>query len=276
MERETIDFQRDVIEASYTTPIVVDFWAEWCGPCRMLGPVLESLSERARGRWRLVKVNVDAHPDVARAFNVRSIPMVMLFHEGKPVAEFMGALPEAQVVQWLDAYVPTEAAKALNEAKRLSERGDAAGAWSLLEEVVRKDPSNEEARVLLAELLFESDPDGAAKLVQDIPVEHPLGDRANTLRTLLRLMRSEEELTAIAAKSPDEAEDWAKYLKGIEALKQRRYADALRAWIEVIRRNRELDDDGARKACVALFLWLGNEHEITQEYRPPFSSALYS
>ena len=275
METGSVDFQRDVLEASYATPIVVDFWAEWCGPCRMLGPILENLSERARGRWRLVKVNVEEHQEVAASFNVRSIPMVMLFHEGKPVAEFMGALPEAQVVQWLDAYVPTEAAKALNEAKRLSERGDAAGTRSLLEEVVRKDPSNEEARVLLAELLFEEDPDEAAKLVQDISVEHPLGDRANVLRTLLRLMRSEEELSAIAAKSPDEAEEWAEYLKGIKALKQRRYEDALEAWIEVIRRNRKLDDDSARKACVAVFLWLGNEHEITQKYRPPFSSALY-
>jgi len=276
METISVDFQRDVLEASYTTPIVVDFWAEWCGPCRMLSPILESLSERAQGRWRLVKVNVEEHRDVATSFNVRSIPMVMLFHEGKSVAEFMGALPEAQVVQWLDAYVPTEATKALDKAKQQLERGNTFGARSLLEEAVRKDPSHEESRILLAELLFESDPDRAAQLVQDISVEHPLGDRANVLRTLLRLMRSEEELTAIAAKSPDEAEEWAEYLKGIEALKQRRYEDALRAWIEVIRRNRKLDDDGARKACVAVFLWLGNEHEITQKYRPPFSSALYS
>ena len=202
--------------------------------------------------------------------------MVMLFHEGKPAAEFVGALPEAQVAQWLETYVPTEAAKALNEAKRLLERGDTAGARSVLEEAVPKDPSHEEARVLLAELLFESDPDAAGKLVQDVPVAHPVGDRANALRTLYRLIRSEEELAAIAAKYPEEAQAWPAYLKGIKALKQQRYADALEAWIEVIRRDRKLDDDGARKACVALFLWLGNEHEITQKYRPLFSSALYS
>ena len=100
------DFSEEVLETSKQIPVLVDFWAEWCGPCRILGPILEKLAGEASGEWKLVKVNTELHPDLAQAFDLRGIPAVKLFSQGEPIAEFTGALPEAQVRDWLGANLP--------------------------------------------------------------------------------------------------------------------------------------------------------------------------
>lgn len=102
-------FQEDVIEKSHDKPVVVDFWAPWCGPCRTLGPVLERLAKESQGTWRLVKINTDKHPQIARRYNVRGIPAVKLFVDGEVADEFVGARPEGAVKQWLQPHVPSAA-----------------------------------------------------------------------------------------------------------------------------------------------------------------------
>ena len=114
-----MDFQRDVLDASATTPVVVDFWAPWCGPCRALGPILEKLEREYAGRFRLVKVNSDEEQELAAAFNVRSIPYVVAFRSGKPVAQFLGALPEGQVRAFIEKLFPSVHETNLAEAERL-------------------------------------------------------------------------------------------------------------------------------------------------------------
>lgn len=99
-------FQTEVLDKSHDKPVVVDFWAPWCGPCRVLGPTIETLARASGGRWRLVKINVDAHPSLSRRFDVRGIPAVKLFVDGAVAAEFTGALPEADIRRWLDAHLP--------------------------------------------------------------------------------------------------------------------------------------------------------------------------
>jgi putative thioredoxin len=102
-------FQTEVLDKSHEKPVVVDFWAPWCGPCRVLGPTIDRLARESQGRWRLVKVNSDKHPDLVRRYGVRGIPAVKLFHGGDVVAEFTGALPEPAISRWLDEHLPERA-----------------------------------------------------------------------------------------------------------------------------------------------------------------------
>ncbi len=261
-------FQQDVLEASSKTPILIDFWAVWCQPCRILGPVLEKLEKEANGQWRLVKLNTDEQPELAQHFQIRSIPAVKLFSQGQVIGEFVGALPEVEVRKWLEKYLPSESKSQLEMAKAMLQAGNLAKARKILESAVKQDPANGEARILLATLLVPEEIDKAADLVATIADENPLANKAQAIRTLHRLAHLKE-----TASEP--RNDWKLYHQGIAAFKKGKYAEALEAWIELVGRNRQLDDDGARKAAVAMFNLLGSEHELTQKYHRRFTSSLY-
>ncbi|MDZ7292503.1 MAG: thioredoxin [candidate division KSB1 bacterium] len=268
METTLTDFYTDVIEASYKVPILVDFWAEWCQPCLMLGPILEKLAKEANGKWWLVKINTDEQPELAQQFQIRSIPAVKLFSEGRMLAEFIGALPETEIRRWLDKHLPSELKNQLEMAKAMLRSGNPAKARKMLEDVVTQDSTNVEAQILLALLLLPDEIDRAAELVKSIEEGNPFFNQANAIRTLHRLLHLAETPGA-------PTNDWNLYRQGITAFTKGRYAEALDAWIELVGRNRQLDDDGARKACAALFTLLGSEHELTRKYHRRFSSALY-
>ncbi|MCG3158392.1 MAG: hypothetical protein DKINENOH_05034 [bacterium] len=261
-------FQKEVLAASHQTPVLVDFWAEWCGPCRILGPVLEKLAQEAQGKWRLVKVNTDMEPELAQQFRIQSIPAVKLFFDGKMIAEFLGALPEREVRRWLEQNIPSAARRELESARAALQSGDHATARKRLESVLKSDPQNVEARVLLAGLWAAGDLDKAHELVRDIPEGTPFSNKIEAIQTLHRLSHLPES-------GGEPAADWQLYRQGIAAFRAGNYAGALEAWVEIVGRNRHLDEDGARKACVALFTLLGSEHEITQTYHRRFTSALY-
>lgn len=275
MQETITDFQEDVIEASRKTPIVVDFWAEWCAPCRMLGPVLEKLAAEANGKWKLVKVNTEEQPQLAMQWGIQGIPAVKMFHHGRVIAEFVGALPEIQVHRWLDENIPTESKKMLVEAKKALTSGDKNRARKLLEAAVREDKNNFEARILLAELIFASQPEKAFELLENAPEEHSLFENAEAMRTLYRMQSSYESLSQTAKQSGSAKEAWELYLQGIQAFREHNYEASLKNWIEVLKLNRRIDDDGPRKACVALFTWLGHDHELTKKYHRTFTSALF-
>ena len=275
MENVTLDFQKDVIEASKTTAIVVDFWAEWCGPCKMLTPVLENLAGEASGTWKLVKVNTDEYQELSAEHGISGIPAVKMFSDGKVIADFVGALPEAQVRSWLKENIPTESKNMFEEAKKVLSDGDKSKAQNLFEQVINADPNNFEARILLAGLIFEPDPERALKLVKDVPEENPLYKNAEAIQTLSRLLNSFESISKQAQESDASPEAWGHYLKGIQALQGHDYDAALKNWIEAIAIDKTIDDDGPRKACIALFSWLGQEHELMKKYHRSFTSALF-
>jgi putative thioredoxin len=142
-------FETDVIDRSHELPVVVDFWAEWCGPCRVLGPLLERLATAGDGTWQLAKVDVDANPRLAAAFRVQGIPAVHAFKDGRQVAEFVGALPEDQVRAWLEQLGPSTADLAVEEGLRAEERGDLAAAAEAYRLALREEPGHGAAQSAL-------------------------------------------------------------------------------------------------------------------------------
>lgn len=270
------DFQSEVIAASKSTPVLVDFWAAWCGPCLVLGPVLEALAQQPRAGWRLVKVDTEMHPDLAQRFDIRGIPAVKLFHDGRVIAEFMGALPEAEVRQWLQRHLPRPGDAAFAEALARIERGDRDGARRGLEDLLRGDPEDHAARLALARLLLESDPERAQQTAAAVPEVAQEYVAAQDVAVLARLVRWASGDTVDMTRSGDaSADDLALYRDGARELRNGNPGGALEKWITLLSRNRTLDDDGARRACVALFSLLGEDHAVTRAWRRRFSTALH-
>jgi putative thioredoxin len=143
-------FAQDVLQRSYNAPVVVDFWAAWCGPCRVLGPVLERLANEAKGAWSLAKVDVDRNPRLAQAFGIQGIPAVRAFRDGKQVAEFTGALPEAQVRQWLATLGPSQADETYDEGAAREDGGDLDAAAAAYRRALDLEPGHADARRGLA------------------------------------------------------------------------------------------------------------------------------
>ncbi len=267
---DVVDFQKDVVEASAVKPVLVDFWAQWCGPCRMLGPLLEKLAAEYADRWTLVKVETDKHPEISAEYGVRGIPNVKLFRDGKVVDEFTGALPERVLRSWLEKAVPNPLDQEVEQAVELLKVGQALEARELLQSVLEREPHHEAAAAHLARSLAIDDPIAAGELVAGIyenSAHFELADSVRTLAALARHLPDGERLP--------EADVREAYMTAISSLFNKEFDQALEALIDIIRLDRYYDDDGARKACIALFKLLGEDNEITLRHRRSFDGALY-
>ena len=260
-------FTEDVIKASHKTPVLVDFWAPWCNPCRVLGPLLDKLEAEDAGRWKLVKVNTDEEQALAAEYRIQGIPAVKLFRDGQLAGEFTGALPESAIKKFLDDHAPSAAGVKLDAAKNARSAGDHKMARLMLGEIVKEDPENSEARIELAELALAGDAKKARALLEPVADDGRFTDRIEAITTLTELQD--------ALKRGDKTEAWKLYHQGIKAFTNDKTEQAIVHWIDAVKLSRNLDDGRLRQACVALFRWLGDEHEITQTYRRQFASALY-
>jgi putative thioredoxin len=269
MGYDVSNFEKEVIERSRTIPVLVDFWAEWCGPCKNLGPVLERLAGQSDGRWELAKVDTEQLIDVAQQYGIQSIPNVKLFVDGVVVNEFVGALPEYQVRRWLETSIPGKHQKQLEQAEIFLTAGQLASAQELLEEILGHEPENSAARVLLARSLVFSEPAKAAGLITGID-EPKFSEYLAALQTVAQLHDLSHHTDHLPGDGVREF-----YISAIRSLVARDFDAALAQFVDVIRRNRYYDDDGSRKACIALFKLLGEDHELTLKHRREFSSALY-
>jgi putative thioredoxin len=270
---DVANFEQDVIEASHQEPVVVDFWAEWCGPCRMLGPILERLAEAGEGSWRLAKLNTDLNPDVSHRFNIQSIPAVKLFIDGAVTDEFIGALPEPAVRDWLARALPNEASRAIARARSAIDAGDNATAEVALRELLQDDPGNAAACVLLAGLIVFEDAEEAARLVDGAGmVGADLTEIREAVRTVTRLILLPEtpEASAMAVETGGRA-----YLLAARELGIGDLDGGLGHLLQVVSANRRLDADGARRAAVAVFTLLGSKHPLTQKHRRALEMVLF-
>ncbi len=269
----TARFGADVLQRSRDVPVVVDFWAAWCGPCKTLGPILEKAADDYEGAFHLVKVDVDANQDLARQFGVQGIPTVVAFRDGKPVARFTGALPDRAVREWLDALQPTEADLTVDRARDAELAGDMAAAEALFREVVADIPDHLEAGTGLAGLLIAR---GATDEALGVLDRLPATGEVEKLRAAARVTQAQDEdipaLEAAAAAAPDDPAPRLELARALAAKAE--YEPALDNMLAVVASKGDLKEE-ARLAMLDIFELLGNEHPLTQAYRKQLANALF-
>jgi putative thioredoxin len=270
-------FATDVAEASRERPVVVDFWAPWCGPCRTLGPLLERLAREHAGAFRLVKINIDENPRVASSFGVQSIPFVIAFRDGAPALEFVGAQPESVVRQFLARVLPDEADDLASEGDRRAAAGDAAGAEASYAGALERRAGHPGASVGLARLRADQgDAAGALALLDQARADGKSADDVERLRAELRMQGSGGDLASLRTKVESNPDDLAARLDLGRALAgARNYEDALQTFLDAVRRDPKFADEAARKAMLDLFTVLGRENPLVDRYQRELAQLLF-
>lgn len=268
MSHELTSFEEQVIKRSHEVPVVVDFWADWCGPCLMFSPILEKAVAEAGGTWELVKVNTEQHPDISERHAIRSLPTLKLFVEGKEIAESLGVLTEPHLLRWISSHLPSPLAADLEAAEKALLAGEASAALEKIDVVLATEPLNEKALFLRIRATFATDPAGVAALVKTFPEDSADVARAHGLRDLATL------LTTVPETEAGELTDL--FSRGIEALRKLDFAPACEAFLMLLEKDRLFGNEAAAKFLKQIFLYLGPRHEVTDKFQRRFASLLFS
>ncbi|HJY80580.1 MAG TPA: thioredoxin [Candidatus Binatia bacterium] len=275
------DFESAVVEQSHAVPVVIDFWAPWCGPCRAIGPVLEKLADEQQGKFILAKINVDENPNLAQAFDIRSIPAVKAVRNGAITGEFLGAQPEPMVRQFIEQLLPSEADALAQEGKRLEEQGKAQGAESLYRASLSKDANQPQALLGLARLLIERGEEAdALSLLGRAPLNSAEYAAAQQLSAQLRLKQNsasagdEQQYREKLAANPNDIT--ARFDLSQILAASGRYEEALIELLEIVKKDRKFGDDGARKAMLEIFEVVGPRSDLAEHYRSELAKVLFS
>lgn len=277
-----LDFDQSVIQNSFHKPVLVDFWAEWCAPCKALMPLLAQIAESYRGELLLAKVNCDVEQDIVMRFGIRSLPTVVLFKDGQPVDGFAGAQPESQIRAMLAPHVAEpapEAADPMEAAQALFDDGRIGDAEAVLKQLLGEDNSNAPALILYARCLAERGELGEAQLVLDAVKGDEHRQALAGARAQLAFLRQVNDLPEAATLksrlAQDAGDDEASYQLAIHQLARQQYEPALDALLRLFVRNRNYGEGLPHKTLLQVFDLLGNDHPLVTTYRRKLYQAIY-
>ena len=274
------NFEEVVVKGSLNTPILVDFWAPWCEPCKSLAPILEKLANEYQGKFVLAKLNTEDHQHLAAQFGIRSIPTVKLIKDGKIADEFTGALPEAEIREFLDRHCGAEVDPLVAQVNQLASTGQVEAAMQLITE--NEDPSNPNPELILTHaklLAMTGDIESAEEKLDTLPEDDQKGTDAKSLKARFffdRIAREAPpalELQETLEQNPEDNE--VAYQLCAHGVMDNQFEPTLETLLGIMRRDRKFRDDGARKAMVLVFDILGSDNPLTGHYRKRIFNLLH-
>ncbi len=268
------NFETEVVEASRSLPVLVDLWAPWCGPCRTLGPILEKLETAYEGRFKLVKINTEDEQDLAAAFGVRSIPMVVLLKDGQPVDGFVGALPEGQIRQFLDRHVPPAVEEPEEPAEEPAAPLDPGAALEQMQQALATNPADDALRGQYVKLLLQGGRlDDARRAFEPLAGKLAIDSLASALKEWMDAIDAAAQAPtddALRARIAADRRDFAaRFALAQRAMAQRQWTAAMDELLEILMRDKAWGDQAARKAYVAVLELMAPPPQKTADGQPP-------
>lgn len=264
------DFEYQVLAYSQHIPVVVDFWAEWCVPCRTLGPMLERLTLEAGGAFRLAKVNVDQNQNLSLRYNVRSIPAVKAFRDGKMVSEFVGMQPEPKLKEWLRALAPSSTDLLLEKGLSLISEGEWVSSQEAFQEILKVNPDSAPALFGLAKsILAQGQVDEAQRILQSLPPSREFA-RAEALLPLTQALIRQQN----GENNHDQPLE-AAYQRALRLILRGNIPASLDGLLDILREDKYFRDGEVRQVILGLFELMGDENPVTRQYRQELASVLF-
>lgn len=272
-------FAREVLDASSQVPVLVDFWAAWCQPCRQLSPVLQALAAELTGKLKVVKVNTDQEQQLAAQYGIRSLPTVLLFKDGQVADQFSGLIPKGSIEDFLRPHLPRESDRLLQQAREASAGGDSSGALSILEKALAIDPDNYRIHPELVRLYISTgEYRTAEQVINSLPVNQQHDEEITRLRARLGFLGILQDAPGVpallATLENDPGNLQARYQLSAHQFMADEYETAMDQLLQIIREDRSFADDGARKALLDIFTFLGNSNALVKRYRSKLAAAI--